>query len=124
MTLPKSKYKNKDNIYIYTPQHSLSDANGVMTYKIIGMTKKNSDKRILVMCEDLHPKAIFKHVYFEITDNGSVDCGHIYPNTEKNFNGAKVGESYKGYRNSKWIKLDPRDYDFGGKVYYEIKTIK
>lgn len=123
ITLPK-KYNKKNHIYIYNPLHTLSDKWGMTEFKIVGYTKKNSDKRVLAICEDTHPKAIFKLIYIEVvgTIDGvkAIDCGHVYNTTNDNYNKAKIGESYKGYRNSKWIKLDKAEYDFSG-IYSENK---
>ena len=96
------------------PKSSYSDNFGMMEYKVIGVTKKNSDKRILAICEDTNPNSIFKFIYIQIIGTKAIDCGHVYNTTKDNFDKTDIGQSYKGYRNSKWIKLNPTDFKFDG----------
>lgn len=112
------KYSKTNHIYVYSPNHGLSDKLGILSYKVVGATKKKSDKRILLIVEDLTPKAIFKTIYLQIDGNKVIDCGHVFDTTHKNWNECNIGDEYKGYRNSKWIKLDPNDFtNLTGKIY-------
>jgi hypothetical protein len=113
-----SKYDEKGIIYLYKPNHIHSDKWGMMNYKVIGATKKKKDKRTLLIVEDIHPKAIFKVIYLEIKDDKAFDCGHVYNPTLDNWKDTDINDEYKGYRNSKWIKLDPNDFmNLTPKVY-------
>jgi hypothetical protein len=115
-----TKCNKSGTIYRYAPQHSLADKFGMLKYKLVGATKKKSDKRILLIVEDTHKKAIFKHIYLEIKDGKVIDCGHVYNTTLENWNNCPVGSEYTGHRKSKWIKLDPDDYSsLTGKTYSE-----
>jgi len=105
-------------IYHYAPQHSHADKFGMLKYKLVGATKKKSDKRILLIVEDTDKKAIFKHIYLEIKDGQLIDCGHVYKTTLDNWTNCQVGGEYTGHRRAKWIKLDPDDYgSLTGKSY-------
>jgi hypothetical protein len=113
-------YNKKDMIYIYSPMHTCSDKMGILTYKVIGVTKKKSDKRVLLIVEDINKSAVFKKIYLEINDNSVFNCGQVFPKTDDNYNIVGIGDEYKGYRNSKWIKLDPNDFkDTFGKIYHK-----
>lgn len=105
-------------IYHYIPQHTNADKFGMLKYKLIGATKKKSDKRILLIVEDTDPKAIFKHIYLEIVDSKAIDCGHVYKDTFTNWDNCSIGGEYTGHRRTKWIKLDPNNFkELTGKVY-------
>lgn len=105
-----TSYNKGGIIYIYQPNHTRSDKMGMRKFKLIGVTKKKSDKRVLLIVEDLDKKAIFKHIYLEVNGDKSTDCGHVFNTTFDNWGNCEVGGEYKGYRNSKWIKLDPNDF--------------
>jgi hypothetical protein len=113
-----SKYNKRGIIYVYQPNHTRSDKWGMLKFKLVGATKKKNDKRILLIVEDLDKLAPFKHIYLEVNGDGSTDCGHVFNTTFDNWKGVNVGDEYKGYRNSKWIKLDPNDFiNLTGKIY-------
>jgi hypothetical protein len=105
-------------IYHYIPKHTCADKFGMMKYKLIGVTKKKSDKRILLIVEDTSKNPIFKHIYLEIVDDKVIDCGRVYDNTFKSWDDCKIGSEYTGHRRAKWIKLDPNDFiNLTGKCY-------
>jgi hypothetical protein len=114
-------YNKPDSIYSYSPNHTLSDDMGVMEYKVIGATKKKSDKRVLLICEDIRPDAIFKTIYLQIDKNVVTNCGRVFDTTQNNWEQCSIGDEYKGYRNSKWIKLNHNELsDLFGKVYQDL----
>lgn len=111
------KYNKKDHIYTYHPSHRDSDVNGIREYKVIGATMKKSDKRVLLIVEN---KNNTDKLYYEINNDEAVYCGHVFLKTDENYNKVNIGEQYKGYRNSNWIKLDHTDYaDLFTKIYSE-----
>ena len=113
-----SKCNKRGIIYHYIPQHSHADKFGMLKYKLVGVTKKKADKRILLIVEDTDKRAIFKHIYLEIKDGKAIDCGHVYGGTLDSWNDCQVGSEYTGHRRAKWVKLDPNDYmDLTGKAY-------
>jgi hypothetical protein len=113
-----TSYNKEGIIYIYQPNHGCSDDWGMTKYKLIGVTKKKSDKRKLLIVEDLNPNVIFKTIYIEVNGDKATDCGHVFNTTFDNWKDVNVGDEYKGYRNSKWIKLDPNHFsNLTGKIY-------
>jgi len=97
---------------------------GVLEYKLLGVTKKKSDKRVLLIVEDIHPNATFKQVYLEVRNDKVVYCGQVVPETLINFNSVNEGSEYTGFRRSKWVKLNVNDYQsFTGKVYEDVKSL-
>jgi hypothetical protein len=115
-------YNKSDMVYIYAPSHGRSDNMGILSYKVVGATKKKSDKRILLIVEDMDKKANFKRVYLEIIDDSAIECGHVFNSTDENYNTVNIGDEYKGYRNSKWVKMDPNEFkDKFGKIYKNKK---
>lgn len=119
------KYNKKDFIYLYNPFYTHSDEMGITKYKVIGATMKKSDKRVLLIVEDLNPNRIFAYYYIQIENDIAIDCGNVFDKTNDNYNSVEIGEEYKGYRNSKWIKLNVNDYkSLFGKVYTSNRFIK
>ncbi len=117
-------YNKEGVIYVYNPQHTFSDEMGVLEYKLLGATKKKSDKRVLLIVEDLHPNATFKQVYFEVRNDKVVYCGQVIPETLINFNSVNEGLEYAGFRRSKWVKLSVNDFQsLTGKVYEDAKSL-
>lgn len=116
-----TSYNKEGIIYIYQPNHTQSDDLGILKYKLIGATKKKSNKKILLMVEDLNPNVIFKTIYIEVNDDKVIDCGRVFDKTFDNWKDCILGDEYKGYRNSKWIRLNPDDFiNLTGKIYSEI----
>ena len=117
-------YNEVGFIYVYNPKHVDSDKMGILKFRLLGVTRKKSDKRVLLIVEDMCPKATFKTVYLEVEGDNVIDCGRVFNTTFSNWKDCEVGVEYKGYRNSKWIKLDLEDYlNLTGKVYNEIKVV-
>jgi hypothetical protein len=115
-------YNKEGIIYIYQPNHGRSDDWGMTKYKLIGATKKKSDKRILLIVEDINPNSIFKTIYIEVNGDKATDCSNVFNTTFDNWKDCILGGEYKGYRNSKWIKLDPNDFtNLTGKIYSSSK---
>lgn len=116
------KYNQSGVIYGYNPNRSLSDDMGIIEYKLIGATKKNRDKRTLLIVEDMSQvhNMTFKYVYLEIVDDVIIYCGRVMENTMNNFNSVNIGDKYKGWKNSGWLKLDVNNFvELTGKIYKE-----
>jgi hypothetical protein len=125
--LDKTNYKNynrKKYLYIYFPEHSGSDAKGILKYEVVGVTKRKSTKDILFIVKEKDFRGNDYHQYYRIDGENIISHGPVFTNTLDGFNKSDVGDEYKGYRNAKWIKLDLDEYsDKLGKVYQYQKSL-
>lgn len=118
-----SQYNDKNILYVYNPNHLHGDDNGIHKYKLLGVTYRRTQKRTLLIVKNMDTRAIFKQIYLQIEGDKVIDCGHVFPDTLEQFKGVEIGETYKGYRNATWQKLDKSKFkDVLGKVY-ELKRV-
>ena len=112
-------YNKEGLIYVYSPKYTTSDKMGIVTYKLVGVTNKKKDKRIMLIVKEITNEPFRDRLtYLDVKDNEIDDCGWVYQTTLENFNKANFNEEYLAHRNAKWVKLNPDDFKhLTGKVY-------
>jgi hypothetical protein len=118
------KYNDTNKIYLYMPNYvsPITDNMGIVEFELYGACSKK--KEIYLILKNINEKLSKYLEYFIIQNDALVMAGDVFPNTLVEFDNAKIDDFYKGYRNSKWQKLDPKNFTkYLGKVIEVSKNL-